>query len=74
MSQYISLDDFVNISIQTIKKQNEIKKNLKIEDGPILGELLYYLSMELAYKRLNNIDEAIYKAKQWIEQNAPKCD
>jgi len=21
-----------------------------------------------------NIDEAIYKAKQWIEQNAPKCD
>ena len=29
MSQYISLDDFVNISIQTIKKQNEIRKNLK---------------------------------------------
>ncbi len=52
----------------------EIKKNLKIEDGPILGELLQYLSKELAYKRLNNFDEAIYKAKQWIEQNAPKCD
>ncbi len=51
-----------------------IKKNLKIEDGPILGELLQYLSMELAYKRINNFDEAIYKAKQWIEQNAPKCD
>ena len=51
-----------------------IKKNLKIEDGPILGELLQYLSKELAYKRLNNFDEAIYKAKQWIEQNAPKCD
>jgi len=51
-----------------------IKKNLKIKDGPILGELLHYLSKELAYKRLNNIDEAIYKAKQWIEQNAPKCD
>ena len=51
-----------------------IKKNLKIEDGPILGELLKYLSKELAYKRLNNFDEAIYKAKQWIEQNAPKCD
>ncbi len=51
-----------------------IKKNLKIEDGPILGELLHYLSKELAYKRLNNFDEAIYKAKQWIEQNAPKCD
>jgi len=51
-----------------------IKKNLKIKDGPILGELLYYLSKELAYKRLNNFDEAIYKAKQWIEQNAPKCD
>ena len=33
-----------------------------------------YLSRELAYKRLNNFDEAIYKAKQWIEQNAPKCD
>jgi tRNA nucleotidyltransferase (CCA-adding enzyme) len=51
-----------------------IKKFFKIKDGPILGELLQYLSMELAYKRLNNFDEAIYKAKQWIEQNAPKCD
>jgi tRNA nucleotidyltransferase (CCA-adding enzyme) len=51
-----------------------IKKNLKIKDGPLLGELLYYLSKELAYNRLNNFDEAIYKAKQWIEQNAPKCD
>ena len=51
-----------------------IKKNLKIKDGPFLGELLQYLSKELAYKRLNNFDEAIYKAKQWIEQNAPKCD
>ncbi len=51
-----------------------IKKSLKIKDGPILGELLQYLSKELAYKRLNNFDEAIYKAKQWIKQNAPKCD
>jgi len=51
-----------------------IKKNLKIEDGPIIGKLLRYLSKELAYKRLNNFDEAIYKAKRWIEQNAPKCD
>jgi len=51
-----------------------IKENFKIKDGPILGELLKYLSKELAYKRLNNFDEAIYKAKQWIEQNAPKCD
>ena len=51
-----------------------IKKNLKIDDGPILGDLLQYLSKELAFKRLNNFDEAIYKAKQWIEQNAPKCD
>ena len=51
-----------------------IKKNFKIKDGPILGELLRYLSKELAYNRLNNFDEAIYKAKRWIEQNAPKCD
>ena len=51
-----------------------IKKNLNIKDGPMLGELLHYLSKELAYKRLNNFDEAIYKAKLWIEQNAPKCD
>ncbi len=51
-----------------------IKKHLQIEDGPTLGELLEYLSKELAYKRLNNFDEAIYKAKQWIKQNAPKCD
>ena len=51
-----------------------IKKNFKIKDGPLLGELLNYLSKELAFKRLTNFDEAIYKAKQWIEQNAPKCD
>ena len=51
-----------------------IKKNLQIEDGPILGKLLHYLSMELAYKRLDTFDEAIYKARRWIEQNAPKCD
>ena len=51
-----------------------IKKNFKIDDGPILGDLLEYLSKELAFQRLNNFDEAIYKAKQWIEQNAPKCD
>jgi len=51
-----------------------IKKNLKIKDGPILGELLKYLSKEHAYERLNNFDEAIYKAKRWIKQNAPKCD
>ena len=51
-----------------------IKKNLKIKNGPIIGQLLQYLSMELAFKRLNNFDEAIYKAKRWIEQNAPKCD
>ena len=51
-----------------------LKKNFEIKDGPLLGELLHYLSKELAYKRLNNFDEAIYKAKLWIEQNAPKCD
>ena len=51
-----------------------IKKIFKIDDGPILGDLLEYLSKELAFQRLNNFDEAIYKAKQWIEQNAPKCD
>ena len=51
-----------------------IKKKLNIDDGPLVGELLQYLSKELAYKRLDNFDEAIYKAKQWIEQNAQKCD
>ena len=51
-----------------------IKKHLNINESPQLGRLLYYLSMEFAYKRLNNFDEAIYKAKLWIKQNAPKCD
>ena len=41
----------------------KLSKNLKKKDGPILGELLQYLSKRLAYKRLNNFDEAIYKAK-----------
>ena len=51
-----------------------IKKHLKIQDGPLLGKLINYLSRELAFNRLDNFDEAIYKAKQWIKQNAPKCD
>jgi len=55
-------------------KGDVIKKHLNIKDGPSLGNLLNYLSKELAYKRLDTFDEAIYKAKQWIEQNAPKCD
>ena len=55
-------------------KGDVIKNYLKIKDGPILGELIYYLSMELAFNRLDNFDEAIYKGKQWIKQNAPKCD
>ncbi len=55
-------------------KGEVVKKYLKIQDGPILGKVINYLSMELAYNRLDNFDEAIYKGKQWIQQNAPKCD
>ena len=53
---------------------NTLKKFLNIHDGPLLGKLLNYLSREFAYGRLNNFDEAIYKAKLWFQQNAPKCD
>ena len=52
----------------------QLKNCLVIEDGPLLGDLLDYLSREFAYERLNNFDEAIYKAKGWFQQNAPKCD
>ena len=55
-------------------KGNVIKKYLNIQDGPILGKLINYLSRELAFNRLDNFDEAIYKGKQWIQQNAQKCD
>ena len=51
-----------------------IKKYIKINDGPLLGQLLSFLSMELAYRRIKNLDEAIYKAEQWFQQNAPKYD
>ena len=53
---------------------NQLKTIVGIEDGPLLGDLLNYLSREFAYERLNNFDEAIYKAKGWFQQNAPKCD
>ena len=53
---------------------NQLKTIVDIEDGPLLGDLLNYLSREFAYERLNNFDEAIYKAKGWFQQNAPKCD
>ena len=53
---------------------NQLKNIIGIKDGPLLGDLLNYLSREFAYERLNNYDEAIYKAKEWFQQNAPKCD
>ena len=53
---------------------NQLKNIIGIKDGPLLGDLLNYLSREFAYERLNNFDEAIYKAKGWFQQNAPKCD
>ena len=53
---------------------NQLKDAVGIEDGPLLGDLLNYLSREFAYERLNNFDEAIYKAERWFQQNAPKCD
>jgi len=53
---------------------NNLKSHLKLNDGPILGHLLKYLSKEYAYERITNFDEAIYEAKQWIQQNAPKYD
>ena len=51
-----------------------IKRYINISDGPLLGDLMKHLSIELAYGRLDNFDEAIFKAKQWFKQNAPKCD
>ena len=53
---------------------NQIKTIVGIDDGPLLGELINYLSREFAYERLNDFDEAICKAKGWFQQNAPKCD
>ena len=52
----------------------QLKNIIGIEDGPLLGDLLNYLSREFAYERLRSFDEAIYKAKEWFQQNAPKCD
>ena len=53
---------------------NIIKKHIEINDGPLLGKLLDFLSKELAFKRIKDFDDAIYKAKQWFQQNAPKYD
>ena len=53
---------------------NTLKSNLNLNDGPLLGKLLNYLSKEYAFERINNFDEAIYEAGRWIQQNAPKCD
>ena len=53
---------------------NTLKRHLKLNDGPLLGNILNYLSKEYAFDRINNFDEAIYEAERWIQQNAPKCD
>jgi len=53
---------------------NILKTHCNLNNGPILGNLLKYLSKEYAFERINNFDEAIYEAKRWIQQNAPKCD
>ena len=51
-----------------------LKRHLNLHDGPLLGNLLNYLSKEYAFERINDFDEAIYEAGRWIQQNAPKCD
>ena len=53
---------------------NTLKKHLNIQDGPLLGKLLNFLSKELAFERINSFDDAIYKAKYWFQQNAQKYD
>ena len=47
----------------SLVKGDVLKNYLEIQDGPILGKLLNHLSRELAFNRLDNFDEAIYKGK-----------
>ena len=52
----------------------DLKNLVGIDDGPLLGELINYISREFAFGRVNNFDDAIYKARYWFQQNAPKYD
>ena len=48
-----------------------LQKVLSIPPGPILGELIRYLSKEKAYERLFTNEEAFEAARKWTLENAP---
>tara|TARA_Y100001978_G_scaffold202460_1_gene223715 strand:+ start:4687 stop:5925 length:1239 start_codon:yes stop_codon:yes gene_type:complete len=59
---------------QNFLNGNTLKKFIQVQDGPLLGNILNYISREFAFDRIESFDEAIYKAEKWFQQNAPKYD
>ena len=51
-----------------------LKTILEAPEGPWIGELLYFLSKEKAFGRLQNGEEAVELARYWWQHNQPFCD
>ncbi len=53
---------------------NTLKNLFQAQEGPWIGELIYFLSKEKAFGRLKNHQDAFELARYWWQHNQPFCD
>ena len=48
---------------------NSLQQNLRVSPGPILGALIRHLTLERAYGRLSNREQALHAARSWLSHH-----
>ena len=49
---------------------NSLQQNLKVGPGPTLGALIRHLTLERAYGRLSNREQALHAARSWLSHHS----
>ena len=49
---------------------NSLQRDLKVKPGPILGALIRHLTLERAYGRLSNREQALHAARSWLSHHS----
>ena len=49
---------------------NSLQQNLRVSPGPILGALIRHLTLERAYGRLSNREQALHAARSWLSHHS----
>ncbi|WP_036916434.1 MULTISPECIES: CCA tRNA nucleotidyltransferase [unclassified Prochlorococcus] len=48
---------------------NALKETFQVKEGPVIGKLIYLLTKERAFGRLQKLEEAFTLARYWLEHN-----